>query len=366
MRYHPTPRYWLLLSISLWTMAQHTFAYERSGWRAQLSTLTHGVSGTVTIMDRDTLRIENFHYDGGGPAVYFYLGQSNDNAAFSQGLALPPLLSGTTYRGDELQVDLPAGRTLDGYTAISVWCVDFAVNFGSGTFGAEVQYEVTFNATWSRETHTHFPPNPHFSGLIGGTHNPEKSFWQLHGIASPGIEVMAETGGKSPLRQEVESAIRGGSAYSLISGGGIGRSPGSVSTTFTINTSHPRVSLVSMIAPSPDWFVGVADLALFRNGRWLGEVKVDLLPYDAGTDSGSDFTSPNDDTQPAEPIHVITDFPFGNDPPLGTFTFRLVCDDPPVGDLNNDCRVDHLDLAILSQNWMVDFNLRPPDTPTKP
>ncbi len=34
------------------------------------------------------------------------------------------------------------------------------------------RYKLTFNATWSAQTHPNeFPPGPHFSGLIGMTHN---------------------------------------------------------------------------------------------------------------------------------------------------------------------------------------------------
>ena len=29
-----------------------------------------------------------------------------------------------------------------------------------------------------------------------------------------------------------------------------------------VTTDHPRVTLVTMIAPSPDWFVGVSGLSL--------------------------------------------------------------------------------------------------------
>lgn len=172
---------------------------------------------------------------------------------------------------------------------------------------------------------------------------------------------MAETGSKSPLTGEVDVEITAGAAYNRISGGGIGVSPGRVSARFTMNSSHPRVSLVSMIAPSLDWFVGVADLDLFRQGAWLGEVVVELWPYDAGTDSGPNFTSANADTNPPELIRQITGFPFEEAPPLGTFTFRLLCPSPPAGDLNGDCRVDFRDLAILMSNWLVDCNQHPDD-----
>ena len=49
-----------------------------------------------------------------------------------------------------------------------------------GVVAAETtQYEVVFEATWSQATHPiDFPPNPHFSGLIGGTHSDQVSFWE--------------------------------------------------------------------------------------------------------------------------------------------------------------------------------------------
>jgi len=333
--------------------------YPRAGWKAKLSTLHHSVSGVVEIVDEDTLRIENFNYDSGGPAVYIYLGAENTSAAFVAGIPAGPLLSGTAYSNDTLTVDLPDGFTMDGYNAVSVWCVDFRVNFGSGTFGSVVEYEVTFDATWSAETHLHFPPNPHFSGLIGGTHDDRVSFWQLGSAASEGIERMAETGEKSPFDAEVGAAIAAGDAYGVISGGGINPSPGSVSQTFEMNSSHPLVTLVSMIAPSPDWFVGVSGLRLFDDGRWVSEAVVVLDPYDAGTDSGIDFTSSNADTDPADTVAVITGFPFEDGVPLGTFTFRLKCPSPPVGDLNADCRVDLQDLAVMAANWALDCSLSP-------
>ncbi len=340
-----------------------TFAdvYDRTGWQAPLSTLFHNVSGTVTIVDANTLLVEDFNYDGGGPAVYFYLGADNTQSSFNSGLGIGPLLTGTVFTNDTLLVDLPGAQTLDGYTAISVWCEDFDVNFGSGTFGSVVQYEVTFDATWSVGTHTNFPPNPHFSPLIGGTHDASVNFWQVGANASNGIESMAETGATSTLSSEVQAAILSGVAYTIISGGGIGLSPDSVTTTFDIHSAHPRVTLVSMIAPSPDWFVGVSDLPLFEDGQWHREVVVDLWPYDAGTDSGVNFTSANADTNPADPITLIGGFPFTGDPPLGTFTFKLVCPNPPPGDINGDCRVDLVDFATLAGNWLLDCTLTPAD-----
>jgi hypothetical protein len=38
------------------------------------------------------------------------------------------------YSGGSITVDLPAGRTLDGFAGISVWCEAANASFGSGTF----------------------------------------------------------------------------------------------------------------------------------------------------------------------------------------------------------------------------------------
>jgi hypothetical protein len=133
---------------------------------------------------------------------------------------------------------------------------------------------------------------------------------------------MAERGRKTPLDQEVQAAIAAGTAQYLLSGSGAD-SPGRAELEFDVSVEHPNVTLVTMVAPSPDWFVGVSELRLLE-GDWVGERTVALSPYDAGTDSGVSFLSADQATNPPAPVRVIEDFPFTGTPPLGTFTFRRV------------------------------------------
>ncbi len=190
------------------------------------------------------------------------------------------------------------------------------------------RYRVTFQADWSALTHPmDFPAGAHFSSLIGGTHNSGANFWEPGSLATEGVERMAELGATSTLASEVEFEIFRGTAGAVLRGGNIARSPGRVELEFEIDRRHPLVTLVSMIAPSPDWFVGVGSLELFRNGGWADEVVVELHPYDAGTDSGATFESPDLDTQPPDPIQPITGAPFLNQgvvQPMGTFTFQRI------------------------------------------
>ena len=108
--------------------------YGRAGWSAALSTLQHGVSGVVSIVNERTLRITNFNYDGRGPLVYVYLGADNSNGSFASGPTVGAQLQSRPYVNETIEVQLPEGQTLDGYKAVSIWCVQFSVNFGSGTF----------------------------------------------------------------------------------------------------------------------------------------------------------------------------------------------------------------------------------------
>ncbi len=124
------------LAVCLMATAGQPVLGAQIGDVAELSDLFHNVGGTVTVVDADTFRVDDFTYDGGGPVVYFYLGSEQTDAAFTSGLEVQPLLTGTVYDGTQGPVffDLPAGETFDGYHAISVWCAQFGVDFGSGTF----------------------------------------------------------------------------------------------------------------------------------------------------------------------------------------------------------------------------------------
>ncbi len=186
-------------------------------------------------------------------------------------------------------------------------------------------YTVTFESTWSATTHPdNFPANAHFSGLIGGTHDSTVTFWQSGELATLGIKSVAEFGSKFALTNEVVAAQTAGSAEYLLSGGFISPSPGTVSYTFDITSNYPLVTLITMIAPSPDWFVGVHDLALYNGGQWTDTLVVELFAYDSGTDDGVTYTSPNAVTSPPAVISQIALVPFlvgPSIPALGSFTF---------------------------------------------
>lgn len=75
---------------------------------------------------------------------------------------------------------------------------------------------------------------------------------------------------------------------------------------FRVDSRHHLISLASMIDPSPDWIVGVAGLELcLDNCTWIEHKKLNLYPWDAGTDSGPTYLSPDQPTNPQDIIRRI-------------------------------------------------------------
>lgn len=194
-----------------------------------------------------------------------------------------------------------------------------------GARASVAEYRVSFDATWSAATHPGaYPEGAHFSNMVGGTHDGTVSFWSMGGLASDGIEAMAERGLGSTLLAEVDAAIASGGAFSKVDGPSGHPSPGLRQTTFEISSTHSRATVVSMVAPSPDWFVGVDGFDLAPAGTWLDGVSVTLVALDAGTDDGADFVAQNADSDPPQPISTFAGPPFAGTPALGTFTFDLL------------------------------------------
>ena len=94
--------------------------------------------------------------------------------------------------------------------------------------------------------------------------------------------------------------------------------------TVTLTTDHPRVTLVTMVAPSPDWFVGVSGLRLLDSGgNWLSSLEVKLYPWDAGTENGTEFSLSNPATSPRGAIASIRGTNKFSTESVATLTFTL-------------------------------------------
>ncbi len=194
----------------------------------------------------------------------------------------------------------------------------------------EAVYSVTFTSVWSQDTHPHpsgsLPSNAHWSRLVGAVHNSDVVFVEMGELASPGVEDIAELGSNGVFFAEVTDAISQANAFSIIEGPDLDDSEGEIFISeVTVTDEYPLITLLSMIAPSPDWMIAVNSASVLdTNGDFINEIELDLYPYDAGTDSGVDYTSPNNDTDPQEPISSLQGVvPFSNEI-IGTLRISLV------------------------------------------
>ena len=168
----------------------------------------------------------------------------------------------------------------------------------------DVIYDVLFEGNWTlQSTPGGVVGGAHFTTLIGGVHSGDVTFWQSGGTASAGVEGVAELGSTGTFRSEVNASPH---TLNVIQQGVGGGGTGTASFTITVLKTHPQVTLLSMIGPSPDWFVGISGQSLLdASDNWQASVVVDLFPYDAGTEDGTEFSLSNPATNPQGTITSI-------------------------------------------------------------
>lgn len=189
--------------------------------------------------------------------------------------------------------------------------------------GSGIEYSMRFENNWNSVTFpTNFPPRgDHFTSLVGGVHSSVHTFWATGQQASRGIESMAETGGTSLLLAEVNAAAQARGYVGTVAG----------VTSFRVNANCPLVTFTSMLAPSHDWFTGVSGLDLRDDtGQFVDTMTVDLRIYDAGTETGEDFSLSGLTTTPQADITRLTtdaqdtDFADGVHRTTGAFAARMI------------------------------------------
>ncbi|KAM6220651.1 spondin-2 [Rhynchocyon petersi] len=173
------------------------------------------------------------------------------------------------------------------------------------------RYSITFTGKWSQtafpKQYPLFRPPAQWSSLLGATHSSDYSMWRKNEYVSNGLREFAERGEAWALMKEIEAAgEKIQSVHGVFSAPAITTGMGQTSTELEAQARHSLVSFVVRIVPSPDWFVGVDSLDLCQGGHWRDHISIDLFPYDAGTDSGFTFSSPNFATIPQGPVTEIT------------------------------------------------------------
>lgn len=190
-------------------------------------------------------------------------------------------------------------------------------------------YDINFTSVWNSNDHGTLPSNAHWSDLVGANHNNNVTFLEMGGTATTGIENVAELGSNTVFNSEVQTAINTGNAEQWLSQS---FSPFAAISSATLSNivfseDYPLLTLVSMIAPSPDWIIAVNGLNLWDTSmnKWKETFTVDLFPYDAGTEEGLGYSGNNVATNPRGVITNIAGangYPF-NSEKIGTLTITF-------------------------------------------
>jgi hypothetical protein len=171
-------------------------------------------------------------------------------------------------------------------------------------------YRVELTPLWTKANFPFEYPDtslihkPHFSGLIGTAHNPNYHIFAEGQMPTPGLERLSEMGKHDPLDAEINSAIAAGNALALSESDPLKDFSKTAMTEVKVDDTHPMVSIVAMIAPSPDWFAGVSDVNLMENGAWVATRTVDVSAWDSGGDDGTTYLADDVDTNPKKPTSL--------------------------------------------------------------
>ena len=135
-----------------------------------------------------------------------------------------------------------------------------------------------------------------FSPPVAVSHSNRVSLLTVRGLASPQVEEIAENGNNAPLVTLARSLESPGLVRSVSTADGPTGPGKSTTLTVTVDCERPFVTMLGMIAPSPDWIVQVSNRNMFseRSSRFVSWSSGDLIAYDAGVDSGREFTDPAD------------------------------------------------------------------------
>ena len=204
---------------------------------------------------------------------------------------------------------------------ISILFCSFAFSQSTAT------YDIEFESVWNASDHGTLPNNPHWSRLVGANHKSSITYFEKGGIATQGIENIAETGSINEFRDnEINPSITSGDAEQFINPGGLSSTTGKININdLEVSEGFPLLTLVSMIAPSPDWIIGINSINLRNAGDtdWVSLIEIDLYAYDAGTDDGTAYSGSSSDITPHIPINSLQGVPPFNNNIIGTFKITL-------------------------------------------
>ncbi len=179
-------------------------------------------------------------------------------------------------------------------------------------------YNITFQSTWNAAEHSSIPAGAHWSDVIMIFHSTPNQFLEFGQPASLGIKNLAELGDNTELYNEVGASPEGTvDQVTVIPFTSTNNATALAEAQVTLCQDQRYMTILSMLAPSPDWFIAANSIEIKNaSGQWVENLELDVYAYDAGTDDGVNYDSPNSPNTPVG-ISQISGFPI-NGNKMGT------------------------------------------------
>ena len=210
------------------------------------------------------------------------------------------------------------------------------------------RYEITFTGLFDADAlgaGVDVPRNANFRKLVGSRHDQNISYWSEGASASEGLKILAEHGRTDSFEDEIADSVSDGRALgSFETVERRLRPTAEAKLQFRTTRDFPLVTLAAKINPTPDWFIAIGALSLRPDGEWEREIVVDLYPWDAGTQDGTEFERHTPATNPPGAITTLRNTGKFSDSPIARVAFTLLVP-PQVRDVTADTGDGQIEIA---------------------
>jgi len=147
-------------------------------------------------------------------------------------------------------------------------------------------------------------PAAQWSKTLGYVHNGDPELFRVGSSVSEGVKEFIQTGDSQILEQEIGN--KSSTILDSILLPQVLKGVGESQATVFVDGNHTKVSVITKLVPSPDWFVGLDSIELCKDGQFIENLAIKVDPLDGGTDNGFTFTSPNWPTEPQGGVFRIS------------------------------------------------------------
>lgn len=187
---------------------------------------------------------------------------------------------------------------------------------GVGEEPIAASYTATLTTEFTEENFPQeYPSNASFGPLVIITHAADIDIYSIGEFASDGFKTYVETGDVDALGSFISGQVgeENEGRFNISTNGTLNvNETRDIELTFTPTLT--RVTIISNLNPSPDWFIGIDSFDIVDGDELVDEANFSLTLLDAGSRAGTSYDS--SDTIENSTIGNSDDAPFSNGEPF--------------------------------------------------